>query len=166
MCSRGRSLSKIHCEGPAPMTSTQMARRLTEAALRYRETGSDAALLELEALARSAAVHVRRAGQGTVDHIVLSGTLRLLLVAATPWHGKATDIVDGHKTADRARTPIASPSRSVAATSTAAPFPRTTRTEREHAWTQRRTGGAAVDTTRGHLRCTATQRARQPCAAY
>ena len=62
------------------MTSTQMAQRLSEAALRYRETGSDAALLELEALARSAAVHVGRSGQGTVDHIVLSGTLRLIVV--------------------------------------------------------------------------------------
>jgi hypothetical protein len=62
------------------MTSTQMARCLSEAALRYRETGSGAALLELESLARSAAVHVRRAGQGTVDHIVLSGTLRLIVV--------------------------------------------------------------------------------------
>jgi hypothetical protein len=61
------------------MTSTQLARRLSEAALRYRETGSGAALLELEALARSAVVHVRRAGQGTVDHIVLSGTLRRIV---------------------------------------------------------------------------------------
>jgi hypothetical protein len=62
------------------MTSTQMARRLSAAALQYRENGSAAALLELESLARGAVVHVRRAGQGTVDHIVLSATLRLIVV--------------------------------------------------------------------------------------
>lgn len=62
------------------MTSTQMARYLSGAALRFRATGSGAALLELESLARSAAIHVRRAGQGTVDHIVLSGALRLIVV--------------------------------------------------------------------------------------
>jgi hypothetical protein len=37
-------------------------------------------LLELESLAEAAAARVRRAGEGTVDHIVLSSILRLLVL--------------------------------------------------------------------------------------
>ena len=62
------------------MTSTQMARRLSDAALEYRATGKSAALEELESLARSAAAHVLRGGHGTVDHIVLSSILKAIVV--------------------------------------------------------------------------------------
>jgi len=37
-------------------------------------------LLKLESLVEAAAARVRGAGEGTVDHIVLSGTLRLLVL--------------------------------------------------------------------------------------
>jgi hypothetical protein len=37
-------------------------------------------LLKLEALAEAAAARVHRAGEGTVDHIVLSNILRLIVV--------------------------------------------------------------------------------------
>lgn len=61
------------------MTSTELARCLSDAALVYRAARDDKTLAELEALAREAAAHVRRVGNGTVDHIVLSSVLKLII---------------------------------------------------------------------------------------
>lgn len=61
------------------MTSTELARCLSDAALAYRAARDDKTLADLEALAREAAAHVRRAGDGTVDHIVLSSVLKLIV---------------------------------------------------------------------------------------
>lgn len=60
------------------MTSTELARHLSNAALAYRTSRDDQALAQLESLARDAAAHVRRVGEGTVDHIVLSSILKLI----------------------------------------------------------------------------------------
>jgi hypothetical protein len=60
------------------MTATELTRRLSDAALTYRTTRDDQALAQLHSLARVAAAHVRRAGEGTVDHIVLSSILKLI----------------------------------------------------------------------------------------
>jgi hypothetical protein len=62
------------------MTSTELARRLSDAALAYRASREERTLDELESLAREAAVHVNRVGEGTVDHIVLSSVLKLIVV--------------------------------------------------------------------------------------
>lgn len=62
------------------MTSTELARRLSDAALAHRTSGDDRTLAQLEALAREAAVHVGRVGEGTVDHIVLSSVLKLIVL--------------------------------------------------------------------------------------
>lgn len=62
------------------MTSTELARHLSDAALAYRAARDDQTLAQLELLARDAAVHVRRVGEGTVDHIVLSSVLKLIVV--------------------------------------------------------------------------------------
>jgi hypothetical protein len=57
------------------MTSAELARHLSDAALAYRAHRNDQTLAQLESLARDAAAHVRRVGEGTVDHIVLSSVL-------------------------------------------------------------------------------------------
>jgi hypothetical protein len=61
------------------MTSTEFARLLSDAALAHRASGEDRTLAKLESLARDAAAHVRRVGEGTVDHIVLSSILKLIV---------------------------------------------------------------------------------------
>lgn len=61
------------------MTSTELARLLSDAALAYRSSRDDATLARLESLAREAAAHVGRVGEGTVDHIVLSSLLKLII---------------------------------------------------------------------------------------
>lgn len=61
------------------MTSTELARCLSDAALAYRAARDDKTLADLEVLAREAAAQVRRAGDGTVDHIVLSSVLKLIV---------------------------------------------------------------------------------------
>lgn len=77
------------------MTSTELARRLFDAAIAYRATHDDQTLAQLESLARAAAAHVRRVGEGTVDHIVLSSILKLIVadvasvrqaLQETGWH--------------------------------------------------------------------------------
>lgn len=60
------------------MTSTELARTLSDAALAYRASRDDRSLAQLESLARDAAAHVRRIGRGTVDHIVLASVLKLI----------------------------------------------------------------------------------------
>jgi hypothetical protein len=62
------------------VTAVTLARQLSEAAVAYRARHDPDALLELESLAEAAAARVRRAGEGTVDHIVLSSILRLLVL--------------------------------------------------------------------------------------
>lgn len=59
-------------------SSTELARQLSDAALAYRASRDDAVLTRLESLAREAAAHVSRVGEGTVDHIVLSSVLKLI----------------------------------------------------------------------------------------
>ncbi|HEX2882793.1 MAG TPA: hypothetical protein VHO25_24910, partial [Polyangiaceae bacterium] len=61
------------------MTSTELARRLSDAVLAFRTSRDQNSLEQLELLARDAAAHVRRFGHGTVDHIVLSAVLRLIV---------------------------------------------------------------------------------------
>lgn len=61
------------------MTSTELARRLSDAALAYRASRDGRTLAQLESLARDAAAHVTRVGEGTVDHIVLSSVLKLII---------------------------------------------------------------------------------------
>lgn len=61
------------------MTSTELARLLSDASLAHRAAGSDKTLSRLEALAREAANHVARVGEGTVDHIVLSSVPKLIV---------------------------------------------------------------------------------------
>ena len=61
------------------MTSTELARHLSNASLAYRTSRDDQALAQLQALARDAAAHVTRVGEGTVDHIVLSSILKLIV---------------------------------------------------------------------------------------
>jgi hypothetical protein len=55
------------------LSSTELARELSNAALQFCSQGQD--LSNLERLVRKAAAHVRGSGLRTVDHIVLSGTL-------------------------------------------------------------------------------------------
>ena len=62
------------------MTAVTLARQLSEAAVAYQARHDSDALLTLESLVEAAAARVRGAGEGTVDHIVLSGTLRLLVL--------------------------------------------------------------------------------------
>ena len=64
------------------MTSTYLARHLSDAALAYRSSRDGEALTHLESLAREAAAHVHRVGEGTVDHIVLSSILKLIVADA------------------------------------------------------------------------------------
>jgi hypothetical protein len=60
-------------------SSTELARHLSDAALAYRASRDDVALAHLESLVREAAAHVSRVGEGTVDHIVLSSILKLII---------------------------------------------------------------------------------------
>jgi hypothetical protein len=60
------------------MTSTELARRLSDAAIAYRTSADEQVLIELESLASAAILHVAHAGEGTVDHIVLSSVLKLI----------------------------------------------------------------------------------------
>ena len=61
------------------MTSTELAKLLSDAAIAHRASKDEQTLAQLESLARQAAEHVRRVGEGTVDHIVLSSVLRLIV---------------------------------------------------------------------------------------
>ncbi|MGQ0506809.1 MAG: hypothetical protein ACT4TC_15975 [Myxococcaceae bacterium] len=61
------------------MTSTELARKLSDAALKVGASRDPQALAELEALARDATAHVRRVGDGSVDHIVLNSMLKPLV---------------------------------------------------------------------------------------
>lgn len=61
-------------------SSTELARRLSDAALAYRSLRDDRTLAELESLAYDTAAHVRSVGDGSVDHIVLSSALKLIAV--------------------------------------------------------------------------------------
>jgi len=60
------------------MTSTELARELSIAALQCHSVANEQSLSILERLVRNAAAHVRRRGVSTVDHIVLSATLRTI----------------------------------------------------------------------------------------
>lgn len=62
------------------MTGTELARGLSDAAIAYEKTRDNESLQQLESLARAAAARVRRVGEGTVDHIVLSSILKLIVV--------------------------------------------------------------------------------------
>jgi hypothetical protein len=52
------------------MTSTELARRLSDAALAYRASRNERTLADLESLARDAAAHVRRVTDETVDALL------------------------------------------------------------------------------------------------
>jgi hypothetical protein len=62
------------------VTSTELAKRLSDAALAYRAKADPDGFALLQSLAGEAAAHVRRVGHGTVDHIVLSSVLKLIVV--------------------------------------------------------------------------------------
>jgi hypothetical protein len=69
------------CRGilpPGPMTSTELARHLSDAASSYRASGDGLSLAQLESLTRDAVAHVHRVGEGTVDHIVLASVLTVI----------------------------------------------------------------------------------------
>jgi hypothetical protein len=62
------------------LSATVLARELSEAARHCRTAQCAAAdLARLDALANQAVAHVQRVGIDTVDHIVLSGTLKMLV---------------------------------------------------------------------------------------
>lgn len=65
------------------MTSTELARHLSDAMLAYQTSPEARSLARLMSLAREAAAHVHRVGEGTVDHIVLASVLKLV-VARVP----------------------------------------------------------------------------------
>ena len=69
------------------MTSTELARHLSDAMSAYRTSREDRILALLESLARDAAAHVHRVGEGTVDHIILASVLKWI-VAAVPSVGQ------------------------------------------------------------------------------
>ncbi len=58
------------------VASTELAHGLANAAFTYRSSLSEKDLAKLGVLVRVAAAHIRRVGEGTVDHIVLSAELR------------------------------------------------------------------------------------------
>lgn len=60
------------------MTATELAQQLSDAALAYRASPKEGNLSRVESLAREAAAHVARIGEGTVDHIILSSVLKLI----------------------------------------------------------------------------------------
>ena len=62
------------------MTATELARHISDAALAYRASHDSAMLARVESLARDAATHVHRIGEGMVDHIILSSVLKLIVV--------------------------------------------------------------------------------------
>lgn len=65
------------------MSASDLARALSSAAWAHRASESSESLQQLEALCREAVAHVRRSGYGTVDHIVLNSTLKLI-ATSTP----------------------------------------------------------------------------------
>jgi RNA:NAD 2'-phosphotransferase (TPT1/KptA family) len=69
-----------HHPPAATVTAVTLARQLSDAAVAYRIRHDSDALLKLESLAETAAARVRRVGEGTVDHIVLSSILRRLVL--------------------------------------------------------------------------------------
>lgn len=69
-----------HRPRAATVTAVTLARQLSDAAVEYRIRHDSDALLKLEFLAETAAARVRRVGEGTVDHIVLSSMLRRLVL--------------------------------------------------------------------------------------
>ena len=60
------------------MGASELAQELSRAALDFRAGATPEKLTHVEMLARAAAAHVRRAGQDTVDHIVLNSMLSLI----------------------------------------------------------------------------------------
>lgn len=62
------------------MRASELAQRLSDAAFVHQTAPDAESLQQLESLARAAAVHVRRVGAGSVDHIILSSMLRLIVV--------------------------------------------------------------------------------------
>lgn len=68
--------------GGYTVTAADLARRVSEAAVNYQTTRDPEAVRELEKLAIAAAERVQRVGEGTVDHIVLSSILRLVVLEA------------------------------------------------------------------------------------
>jgi hypothetical protein len=61
-------------------SATELARRLSEVALRCRAPGcTQDDLASLENLTQRATAHVRTHGINTVDHIVLSGALKVIV---------------------------------------------------------------------------------------
>jgi hypothetical protein len=64
----------------SPVTATELAQQLSDAALAYRASLDEGLLSRVESLARDAATHVGRMGEGTVDHIILSSVLKLIVV--------------------------------------------------------------------------------------
>ena len=61
------------------MSSIELANRLSAAAVAYQSSRQGETLARLAALVREAAAHVHRVGEGTVDHIVLSSALRVIV---------------------------------------------------------------------------------------
>jgi hypothetical protein len=62
------------------MRASELAQRLSDTAFVYETTRSKDSLRQLESLTREAAAHVRRIGEGSVDHIILSSVLQLIVV--------------------------------------------------------------------------------------
>ena len=62
------------------MRASELAQCLADTAFAYEATRSSESLRQLEALTREAVVHVRRVGEGSVDHIILSSVLQLIVV--------------------------------------------------------------------------------------
>lgn len=62
------------------MRASELAQRLSDTAFAYETTRSTELLRHLESLTHEAVAHVHRVGEGSVDHIILSSVLQLIVV--------------------------------------------------------------------------------------